>query len=271
MRGKIFLERAFDNFRARVERHAVNRARKGRVAAMVAPISIDNFQLGNRRRAIFFVAEIFLAKLQVVKIHGKPAFRQKIFQRGVVHVVEVAQNFHVGRNVGGNFQRGGQVESRFAGFNRVNAIRFDFGEVGVGNFAAQRNDACAVDCRQVLAGDELNALGGGVGALVELPRQILNRKSFRGVDIGGQFAVKIVDVRFAENNIAHVQKIFVAQAFHVVAHEQPHARKFNVQSFAEVFKQLTGGHVETRAFLNVNSLDHWQSLKKFLNVVVTRR
>ena len=110
--------------------------------------------------------------------------------------------------------------------------------------------------RQILARDKLNALGGRVGALVELSRQILNRKSFIGVEVGGEVVIKFVDVRLTKDNIAHLDKVFVAQALHVVANKQAHAVKLNVQRLAKILKQLAGGHVEACAFLNVNSFNH---------------
>ena len=85
-----------------------------------------------------------------------------------------------------------------AGLDRVDHVMLDGVHVGVGQVAFQRVQLGGADGRALALGDELDAFGGGVGALVELAGQELGGEDLGAGEVG-QVVGHIVHLRLAEH------------------------------------------------------------------------
>ena len=66
------------------------------------------------------------------------------------------------------------LQRSLAGLHRVNDIFLDLSQLFVGQSALQQVDLGGADQRALALADELDALGGRIGALVELAGQVLH-------------------------------------------------------------------------------------------------
>ena len=147
---------------------------KRRMAAVVGPVRIDDADFRYRRIPLFFFAKIGLAELQVVEAHGKAHVRRQFLQRGVVHRRKAFDDGDVCRLFPGHFQGIYRIEGRFAGFDGVDAVMLDSGDVFVGQGSRQNDDPGGADEAVVLHRQHLQALHGRVGALVVLTGQVFD-------------------------------------------------------------------------------------------------
>ena len=112
--------------------------------------------------------KIGLAEGDVIQVHGQAIVVDKILQPLFVQLGEALQ----GGNLGGNFIGNGQgfrnLQGSFPTLHRVNHILLELRQLFLGQIAVQGIDLGGADQGTFALGDDLDALGGGIGPLVEL-------------------------------------------------------------------------------------------------------
>ena len=73
------------------------------------------------------------------------------------------------------------LQRSLAGLHRVDDIFLDLSQLLVGQSALQQVDLGGADQRALALADELDALGGRIGALVELAGQVLHGKGHAAI------------------------------------------------------------------------------------------
>ena len=150
---------------------------EGGVAAVVGPVGVHHPHLGNGGVPLLLVPEVGLEEFQVIQIHRQAQLRQKMGQPLLVQGGEALHHSHA---VGGGVlpdQSGGLVYRGLAALHRVDKVLADLLQFVLGQLAAQEVDLGVGDEGAVHAGLELDALGAGVGPLVELAGEGLHRQN----------------------------------------------------------------------------------------------
>ena len=80
-----------------LNRDVVDGRRERRVAAVVRPVRVDDAQLRDSRRAVFRIAEVFLAELEILEAHRKAARIHECMQLLFAHRIERGQHLDIGR------------------------------------------------------------------------------------------------------------------------------------------------------------------------------
>ena len=157
--------------------HRVQMGGEGGVAAVVGPVGVHHPHLGNGGVPLLLVPEVGLEEFQVIQIHRQAQLRQKMGQPLLVQGGEALHHSHA---VGGGVlpdQGGGLVHRGLAALHRVDKVLADLLQFVLGQLAAQEVDLGVGDEGAVHAGLELDALGAGVGPLVELAGEGLHRQN----------------------------------------------------------------------------------------------
>ena len=237
-----------------VDLHIVQNGAEGGVAAVVGPVGVDHLDLGDGGVALLG-AEVGLAELNVAQVHSKAVVGDELLQLVLAQLVEAFQHLHRGGHGVLHFQGSLLVQRSLAGLHRVDDVLLDLGHLLVGQGAFQQVDAGRAHQRAFTLADELDALGGRVGTLVELAGQVLHGKS-RALVLG-QLGIGVIHRRLAEHGGgALVEQCFV-DALHVVAVQQAQAGQFlNAQQAGELIFQAGGFHIEARLFFHINTIDH---------------
>jgi len=170
-----------------------------RVAAMVGPIRVQQLDLGERRLAAGVVAEVRLAEQQVGVGHRQAQLLAEGGELGGRLRQETRQRRDRLRRRGRAAQGRRRGEVGLARIHRVDQVGLHAGEVGRGEIAAHDVGAGGGDDGALPSPDDLEALGGGVGALVELPREELDGEGgLAGGEREGALG-DVVDRRFGED------------------------------------------------------------------------
>ena len=240
-----------------VDLHIVQNGTERGVAAVVGPVGVDHLDLGDGGVPLLG-AEIFLAELDVAQIHGEALLVDELFQALFLQLVEALQHGHGGGDGVLHLEGGLFLQRSLAGLHRVDDIFLDLSQLLVGQSALQQVDLGGADQRALALADELDALGGRIGALVELAGQVLHRKGHAAILRQG--VVGVVHRRLAEHGGgALVEQRFI-NALHVVAVEQPHpVQGLDAQQRDQLIFQALGFHIKAGLFLDINTIDHWRS------------
>jgi len=130
--------------------------------------------------------------------------------------------------------------------------------VSGGQSTLQQVDAGRAHQRALTLTDELDALGGRVGALVELAGQVLHGKGHAAVR-SGQLRIGIVHRRLAEHSGHALLEQCLVDALHVVAVEQPQAAQLlDAQQRDQLVAQALGLAVEAGFLFNIDTIYHWE-------------
>ena len=149
--------------------HPVNGREEGRMPAMIRPVCVDHAYFGNGRVALFR-AEIVTAEPDIVQIHCQPARRDKVSQRGIFHVAEAGQGFHIGGQSATHSERDGLILRRLARLHGVDDVFLHGGNVLRRQTARQDVHACGADNGTFAARHQLDALCRGIRPLIKLTR-----------------------------------------------------------------------------------------------------
>ena len=203
-----------------LELHAVDGGVEGGVAAMVGPVGVDHLDFGDGGLATLGF-EVLLAEGAVVRVHGETVAFNESFEPRPVEGGEALK----GRYLGGYAVLGGEglglFEARFPGFNGVYDVFFDVGDVLFGKVAVKGIDFRRPDCGALPLGDNLDALGGGVGSLVKLTGKVLHGESHGAGKV--DFVRDDVQLGLGENGFLRVLEKLLADVFGVVAVDDPDA------------------------------------------------
>ena len=243
---------------------------EGGVTAMVGPVGVHHAHLGDGGVATDFL-EVRLEKLDVGLIHGKAALGTELRQTLGVELSEALHHFDrlgLGRL---HFQRLTLGKGSLARFDGVDDVALDGSKGGIGDRAFQHVHLCVLHGGALALADELDALGGRIGALVELARQRLDREH-AGSRRGGNRAIGRdvhafnrelarghVYLGLAENRgDALIEQLFGNALRVVPVHDAQRClgRKTFRHNRAQLMQKLLGFHVETGLLLNINARNH---------------
>ena len=227
---------------------------------MVGPVGVDHADLGDRGHALL-AGEVALAEGDVREVHGKAQAVDHGLELRLVELEEAVENLDVGGLGVGLAQRGALLERGLASLDGVDDVVLDRGEGLVGAGALDHVDLGAAHRGALALGDELHALGGGVGALVKLAGQRLHGKDAHvgGVRVGWELARGDVYLRLGEDHGNAALKELVASALHVVAVDDAQAGRWLQplgDDVGEFRLELLGLDVKAGLLLHVDARNH---------------
>ena len=229
-----------------------NRA-EGRVAAVVGPVSVNQANLGDGRVAVLGL-EIFLAEHNVRVVHRKALLNAERFERRVIEREEAGQRLNTGGNGKFHLEGVAHLKGCLARFHGVDNVLLDGLQIFCGEVALEQIDAGAAHIGALALAEQLNALGGGVCALVKLTGQILHRK--HGL-CRRQFVIGHIHRRFAEHGGDGFIKQFTVNAFHVIAVEQAQTLEVrNADKLGQLVQQSLRFAVKAGLFFYINTIYH---------------
>ena len=226
---------------------------EGRVPAVVAPVGVDDLDLGDGRVAVLAL-EVILAEHDVGVIHRKAALDPERFKRLVVEGGEAGQRFNGRGDRKLHLERLALIQARFSRFNRVDDVLLDGGKVFGREIALQQIDPRAAHVGALALAQQLDALAGRVRPLVKLAGQILHRKDGGG---GGQRVIGQINRRFAENRRDGLFKQVAVDALDIVPVEQPQTfERGNAQKIGQLGQQALGLAVKAGLLFDINAVNH---------------
>ena len=170
---------------------------EGSMAAVVAPVGIDDHDLGNGRITMSLIPEIILQKSNIRQVHGQAMFFTERFQAGFIQFIETFQYFRQRRLLIVVLQCSRLFQLRFTCFHRVDQGISDLILFRFILYALDVIKTCCSDQRSFTGCGELNALGTGICSLIELTRQILNGKHpFSILRLRCLFFIENIQLRF---------------------------------------------------------------------------
>jgi len=124
----------------------------------------------------------------------------------------------------GSLQGVGLVQGRLPGFHGVDEVALHLVQIGLGEGAGEEVHRGAADQGALPAGEELDALGGGIRPLVKLPRQGLHRQHSGVLGQGGQgLLVEEVHLGLGEDDFPGPAVGDLVQALDIVANQDADA------------------------------------------------
>ena len=238
------------------EFHAVDHGQESGVATVVAPVSVDHPDLGDGRVPALR-QEILLAEGDIVGVHRQPVIPDERLQPDAVEPGEAVQRPDSRGDGVIDFEGIRQIQRSLPGFDGVDHILFDGVHVGVSEGSIQGVDLRAVDQRALALGDDLDALRGGIGALVKLAGQIFHREHPRALHV--HFRRRNIQLRFGKNCPDRVIEQFAGHVFCVVPVQDAHILKApNAQQRPGIGQERPGLVGQFLFLFNENSVDHYR-------------
>ncbi|SCH94436.1 Uncharacterised protein [uncultured Faecalibacterium sp.] len=237
-----------------VDLDIIQNGAEGGVAAVIGPVGVDHLDLGDGGVAVLR-AEILLAELDIAQIHGQALFVDELLQALFVQLVEALQRGHSGGHGILHLQGSFGLQRSLAGLHRVDDVLLDLCHLLLGQGTLQQVDTGRADQRALALADELDALGGRIGALVELAGQVLHSKGnaleFRQLRIG------VVHRRLTEHGGSALVEQCLVDALHVIAVQQAQAAQgLDAQQAHQLIFQALGFHVKAGLLFYINTIDH---------------
>ena len=222
---------------------------EGGMAAVVAPVGVQDPQFGLVGVAPF-AGEVVHHFLQVCGAHRQPHLPAPAFQFLRLHRAEAFQH--------GNRLDGGLVGERkdgkvlLAGLHRIDIVFADLVQRFVGGVPVEDEQLGALDADLRRRVDQVDAVHGRGGPLVELPGQ-----EFHG-DVPGARKVDAVRDgvrhRFAEDAVAAFLQQFGGEPVEVIDVQQPERAELQLQVFAKLILEAAGLDLEFRMLLDENTV-----------------
>ena len=198
---------------------AVDDGAEGGVAAVIGPVGVDHPDFGDGGVPILLL-EVALAEGDVVQIHGKAILLDEGSQTVPVQTDEARKSCHLGGDVVLNSQSVIGIQRSLPGLHGVDDILLDGGNVGIPQVAVQGVDLGGADQGTLPLRDDLDALGGGVGSLVELTGQGLHGEHHSPGQLHGRGGN--VQLGLGKDGLDGVVKQLFCDVFRIVTVEQPH-------------------------------------------------
>ena len=182
---------------------------EGGMAAVIGPVGVQDTDLGHGRIPVLFPGEILLDKTEILEGHGQVQRSVELPQRRFIHIGKALQHRYVRRfriNVCQCFRL---LQAGLPGIHGIDAVALDPVKFVVTDPAGQDIGPGCTDHRFLVLIQELDALDGGIGPLVELAGQGLHAEdpgAFR--DLNG-LPVKDIDGRLGKYGPAGCFKYLV--------------------------------------------------------------
>ena len=190
------------------------------MAAVVAPISVENAYFGDGGVAPLGFGKIPAAKFEVVNGHRKRHLFVEFRDFPAPHRNEPFDNLDIGGRLGLDFERLRHFHRRLAAVNRIYEVRLRRRYFRLRKFPFQNVHARARDFRAPER-DYLHALLRRVRALVELPGQVFYRKSLLALRERKRPLVNVLHGSLAKYQILDSGVNFVVQPLYVVPLQNP--------------------------------------------------
>ena len=253
--GKVALIGSFDG--GVVDPDLVQMGGEGGVAAVIGPVGVHHPHLGDGGVPLLLVPEVGLEEFQVVQIHGQPQPVQQGGQTGLVHGGKAGYRVHV---VGdGVFPHQGLrlLQRGLPAFHRVDEEGLDFVQILLRQPAPQQIQLSVGHQGPLHPGHKLDALGGGVRPLVELPRQSLHPKpGTRHAGHGIVLVVHHVHLGLGKDNVLGPPVDGGVDLLHVIPVQNfNRLEPGNPQLLPQLPAQALGFHVEALFFLGVAAVN----------------
>ena len=237
-----------------LDRDIVDGRRERRVAAVIRPVRVDDAQLRDRRRAVFRVAEVLLAELEVLKAHGKAARIHERMELVFAHRVERSQHLDIGRLFRDHVERLRLFKRRLAALDGIDAVILDLLQRLVIDCSRQHDDACRGDLRTLLLRDELDALRRRVCRLVVLARQVLDGKHAGILECWQRLFIDFVNRCFRKDDKLDLLVLLIAEALDVVAvDDADRLEAIEMERLLQIVAELLSRDVESLSFFYENS------------------
>ena len=214
---------------------ALQLGREGRVAAMVAPIGVEDAQFGFIGIAALG-AEVFHHLAQVVVVHRQPHLLAVGLQFGIRHFPETIEHLH-GFHLG-LLHVAQHREVLLARLHGIDVVMADFGQLGVSHLVVEQQQFRRTDVDLRLRVDQPHAIDGRRGALVELSGQVLHGDIFASREVAG--IGHGVGHHLAENRITALFQQLRREAEQVVDVQQAHFAQCEIQVCVQLAAQALG-------------------------------
>ena len=223
--------------------------REGRMAAMVAPVGVEDpeFRLG---RIALFAGEIPDDFPEVVRVHGQSPLLAEGSQVRFLHGRETFQ--HLDRLDVGLLAETELGQVFLTGLDGIDEIMADRGQILFGQVVIKNKQARRTDLHVCIGVHQMDAVDGRGGALVELARDVLDGKvfpAFEGTGIGNG-----VRHGFAENRIAAFFQQFLGESGQVIDIEEAEFAQGESEVLVEFLAEALGLDAEGRTFFDEDSL-----------------
>ena len=228
---------------------ALQFGREGRVAAVVAPIGVENAQFGLIGIAALG-AEILHHLAQVVVVHRQPhplAVRLQLRIRHLPETLQYLDGLHLGL-----LHVAQHREVFLARLHGVDVIMADLLQLGIGHLVVEQQQLRRTDVDLGLGVDQPHTVDSRRGALVELPGQVLHGDVFAAREVAR--VGHGVGHHLAENRVAALLQQFPAEAEQVVDAEQAHFAQFQIQVGIQLPAQALGLDPEAGQFFYENTI-----------------
>ena len=231
--------------------HPVDVGGKGGMAAVVRPVGIHHTDLRDGGVPLLLIPEIGLEELQVVQVHGQPQLGEQAGQSGLVQGGKALDHGHMVGGLVGADQGGRLVHGGLPALYRVDEVAADLVQILLSEPAAQQVHLGVGDQGAVHPGHELDALGGGVGPLVELPWQGLHRQDAVGIlGDGESLVIHRIHLGLGEDDALGLLIDRGVDLVGVVAVQNDHRlQAADAQLVPQSTQQPLGLHIESGLFL----------------------
>ena len=239
---------------ALVKAHVCKLCRERGMPAVVRPVGIEDPDLRHGRVPMLFIPEILLDMQKVVEGHGQVQASIERAKRLFLHGAETFQH----RNVGWFFkhcqERLRLGLSGLTGIHRIDAVGADRIHLCLRHVSADHIGGSGADDGIGFFIQKLDALHGGIRALVKLARQIFHGKN---VGIFGQvYGFRIQDIHrgLGKDGPAGFCKQFIRNVLNIVTDQ--YARlcdRADPQITFDLMQQFSGLYRVSRFFLHIYS------------------
>ncbi len=228
------------------------------MAAVIGPIGIEHLDFRDAGVALFLVAEIFLTERHILGGHGEAEIGA---EGGRILSDEVGEDGDVGR--GRSFAATGDRRyGNLVGIDGVDDKIFNSGDFLGGECAFEDDDLGGKHEGTVFAGEDLDALGGGIRALVELSGEKFDGEGglIFAESEGGE---NIIHLRLGEDVSGGFVEFGVGESVDIVALEQADVfQTGEAEGFAEVMQEVARPGIVGRLFFNENAVHQRRGLGK---------
>ena len=228
---------------------ALQLGREGRVAAMVAPIGVEDAQFGFIGVAALG-AEVFHHLAQVIVVHRQSHLLAVGLQFGIRHFPEPVEHLH-GLHLG-LLHVAQHREILLARLDGVDVVFAHARQLLVGRRCVQQQQPRRADAHLGFGIDQPHAVDGRRSAQIELSRQILHRQEFPPFEVAG--VGHLVGLHLAEHPVTARFEQFGREAEQVVDVQQTQLREVQSEVLVQIVLQALGLDPKSGAFLDENTV-----------------
>ncbi len=249
--------------------HLVQNGAEGGVAAMVAPVGVNHPYFGKGGLPLLLPGEVVLAEGDVIQVHGQAVALDEGRQPLPVQLQKAGQGRHLLRLLHRQGQGLRQLQLCLPAFHRVDDILLHRRQLFGGKLPLQKVDLGCLDGGALPLGDNLDALGAGIGPLVKLAGKGLHPE---GIGRFRQLLPAVVQLGLRKDGAFAGLKQLLGDALHVVAVQKAQAGEAGNPQKAPQVPQQPGALLGVGGlFLYIDAKDsHFQSPSFLRSCTISR-